>query len=153
MGQTGHPQRGLSFTNVLGRWQTLYMRRAIKGSGMKNVWQSQRVADGWSAPKPFLEEVYGVYDFMPTASGHAYVGSDPSPDDVKNGITYAYSLLTMSNGSVTVKSLGHPLNQAGFNGDLYIEPDESYMIVSANETKTYESELYISSSTRFGADP
>jgi hypothetical protein len=124
--------------------KTLFMRRAIKGSGMKNVWHSQRAGDSWSAPKPFLEETYGVYDFMPTARGNAYVGSDPSPDDVKNGITYAYSILTMSNGSVTVKSLGRPLNEPGFNGDLYIAPDESYMIVSANETKTFESELYIS---------
>jgi hypothetical protein len=124
--------------------KTLYMRRAIKGSSMKNVWQSQRAGDGWSAPTSFLEEMYGVYDFMPTASGNAYVGSDPSPDDAKNGITYAYSVLTMSNGSIAVKSLGRPLNEPGFNGDLYIAPDESYMIVSANETKTYESELYIS---------
>jgi hypothetical protein len=124
--------------------KTLYMRRVIKGSSMKNVWQSQRTTDGWTAPKPFLEEEYGVYDFMPTASGNAYVGSDPSPDDVKNGITYAYSLLTRRNGSVNVKSLGQPLNEPGFNGDLYVAPDESYMIVSANETKTYESELYIS---------
>ena len=81
---------------------------------------------------------------MPTTSGKAYVGSRPSPEDAKNGITYAYSLLTISNGEVSVKSLGRPLNEPGFNGDLFIAPDESYMIVSANETKTYESELYIS---------
>jgi hypothetical protein len=124
--------------------KSLYMRRVIKGSSMKNVWHSQRTGDNWSAPMPFLEETYGVYDFMPTASGNAYVGSDPSPDDAKNGITYAYSLLIMSNGSTNVKSLGRPLNEPGFNGDLYIAPDESYMIVSAKETKTFESELYIS---------
>ena len=40
-------------------------------------------------------------------------------------------------------SLGRPLNGPGFNGDFYVAPDESYMIVSAKETKTYESELYI----------
>ncbi len=124
--------------------KTLYMRRVIKGGSMNNVWQSQRAGDSWSAPKPFLEETYGIYDFMPTPSGNAYVGSDPSPDDAESGITYAYSLLTISSGSPTVKSLGRPLNEPGFNGDLYIAPDESYMIVSAKETKTYESELYIS---------
>jgi len=53
-------------------------------------------------------------------------------------------VLTVSEGQVSVKSLGRPINEPGFNGDLYIAPDESYMIVSANETKTYESELYIS---------
>jgi hypothetical protein len=80
---------------------------------------------------------------MPTASGNAYVGSDPSPQDVKNG-TYVFSLLTFSNGNVSIKSLGRPLNGPGFNGDLFIAPDESFMIVSANETKDFESELYIS---------
>lgn len=72
------------------------------------------------------------------------MGSDPDPDDVKNGITYAFSLLTISNGKVNIKSLGRPLNEPGFNGDLYIAPNESYMIVSAKETKTYQSELHIS---------
>jgi hypothetical protein len=119
---------------------TLYFRKG----NMHNVWQSQRSGDGWSGPKPLLETTYGVYDFMPTKSGNSYVGSDPSPEDVKNGITYSFSLLTMSKGEISVKSLGQPLNEPGFNGDLFVAPDESYMIVSAKETKTYESELFIS---------
>lgn len=123
--------------------QTLYMRRVDKKGSMNNVWQSKKAADGWSTPAPFLEKGFGVYDFMPTTSGNAYIGSEPSPDDAKNGITYAYSVLTLSGGAPTVRSLGRPVNEPGFNGDLYIAPDESYLIVSANETKTYESELYI----------
>ena len=120
--------------------KVMYMRKG----GMKNVWQSHRISGGWSSPAPFLEKTYGVYDFMPTISGNFYVGSDPGPEDTKNGSTYVFSLLTLSNGNASVKSLGRPLNGPGFNGDLYVAPDESYMIVSANETKTYESELYIS---------
>jgi hypothetical protein len=81
---------------------------------------------------------------MPTQDGKAYVGSDPSAEDARNEITYAFSLLTVSNGVAAVKSLGRPVNEPGFNGDLYIAPDESYMIVSARETQTYQSELYIS---------
>jgi hypothetical protein len=124
---------------------TLYFRKGnVAGNNMNNVWQSYRTGDGWSPPSPLLEKVFGVYDFMPTASGNYYVGSDPSPEDVKNGSTYVYSLLTFSNGDVSVKSLGRPLNGPGFNGDFFIAPDESYMIVSANETKDYEGELYIS---------
>jgi len=119
---------------------TLFMRKG----GMHNVWESRRTGDGWTAPTSFLEKPFGVYDFMPTLSGNAYVGSDPDPEDVKNRSTYVFSLLTISDGNVSVKSLGRPLNEPGFNGDLYITPDESYMIVSAKETKTYESELYIS---------
>ena len=119
---------------------TLYMRKG----GMKNVWLARRSGANWSAPAPLLENVVGVYDFMPTQSGNNYVGSDPDSEDKKNGITYAFSILTLSDGKPTVKSLGRPLNEPGFNGDLYVAPDESYMIVSAHETKDYESELWIS---------
>ena len=123
---------------------TLYMRRVIKGASMRNVWEEHRTADGWSAPVQYLEESFGVYDFMPARSGNAYVGSDPDADDKEHGITYAYSVLTFSEGHVHVRSLGRPLNEPGFNGDLYIAPDESYIIVSAKETSTFESQLYIS---------
>lgn len=111
---------------------------------MRNVWQSKRNGANWSEPAPLLVGAFGVYDFMPTASGTFYVGSDPDEEDVKNGITYSFSVITISKNRPTVKSLGRPLNEPGFNGDLYIAPDESYMIVSAHETKTFESELYIS---------
>ena len=124
--------------------RTLYMRKVVKGSSMNNVWQSHRKRDAWTVPVPFLEKTFGVYDYMPTASGNAYVGSEPSPEDAKNGITYAFSLLTQSGDKVAVKSLGRPLNESGFNGDLYVSPDEFYMIVSAKETRTYESQFYIS---------
>jgi hypothetical protein len=119
---------------------TLFMRQG----GMRNVWQSKRSGSGWSEPAPVLVGAFGVYDFMPTASGTFYAGSDPDPEDVKNGITYAFSVITISNSKPAVKSLGRPLNEPGFNGDLYIAPDESYIIVSAHETSTFESELWIS---------
>lgn len=118
----------------------LYFRQA----NMHNVWLAHRTTAGWSTAVPYLNTKFGVYDFIETKSGRMYVGSDAGPEDTKNGITYVYSLLTTpATGEPTVKSLGAPLNGPGFNGDFYIAPDESYMIVSTNETKTYESELYI----------
>ena len=119
---------------------TLFMRQG----GMRNVWQSKRNGSSWSEPAPVLVGAFGVYDFMATASGRFYAGSEPDPDDVKNGVTFAFSVITISNNTPVVKSLGQPLNAPGFNGDLYISPDESYIIVSAHETKTFESELFIS---------
>lgn len=119
---------------------TLYMRKG----GMKNLWRAHRDGAGWSAPELLLENSVGVYDFMPTLSGNNYVGSEPSSEDKANGITYAFSVLTFADGKPVVKSLGRPLNEPGFNGDLYIAPDESYIIVSAHETKDFESELCIS---------
>ena len=120
--------------------QTLYMRK----TEMNAVWQARREGDHWEKPMPFLQNSSGVYDFMPTRSGRAYVGSTASAEDKKNGITYAFSVLTMTNGQATIKSLGRPINEPGFNGDLYVAPDESYMIVSAKETSSFQSQLFIS---------
>jgi hypothetical protein len=116
----------------------------LAGEKSKQVLMSKRTKDGWSAPAVFLEEPYDLYDYMPTTSGNAYVGSGPDAEDKKNGITSSFSKLTITDGGATIKSLGSPLNEPGFNGDFYVAPDESYMIVSAKETKTNECELYIS---------
>lgn len=120
--------------------KTLYFFGKTSGQ----VWMSQRTGDGWSAPAVFLDKPYDLYQLMPTKSGTFYMGSNPDEDDKKRGVSSAYSTLTISGTTATPKSLGAPLNEPGFNGDFYVAPDESYMIVSANETKDYESELYIS---------
>jgi hypothetical protein len=118
---------------------TLYFRRG----NMQNVWQSTRTASGWSAPTPVIQAKFGVYDFMPTRRGRFYVGSNAGPEDAAYGAKYVFSRLTFEPDGVKVKSLGRPLNTKGFNGDFFVAPDESYMIVSTNETPDYESELYI----------
>ena len=114
------------------------------GRKSNQVWLSHRSGDGWSAPALFLDKPYDLYELMPTKSGTFYMGSNPDEDDKKRGVTSAYSTLTISGSNATAKSLGSPLNEPGFNGDFYVAPDESYIIVSANETKDFESDLYIS---------
>jgi hypothetical protein len=47
-------------------------------------------------------------------------------------------------GDTTIHTLGKPLNTPGFDGDFFVAPDESYIIVSAKEHPDYECELYIS---------
>jgi hypothetical protein len=120
--------------------KTLYFGRGND----HQVWMSKRTKDGWRPPAIFIKEPYDMYDLMPTKSGVFYLASDPDAEDKKNGITFSFSKLTPSGNGFTIKSLGRPLNEPGFNGDFYIAPDESYIIVSAKETKTYECELYIS---------
>lgn len=120
--------------------QTLYFRKG----NMNNVWASERAEVVWGPPAPLIEHSAGVYDFMPTLGGRYYVGSDPGPDDVAHGSTYVFSTLRFDGEKVEITSLGRPLNGPGFNGDFYVAPDESYMIVSANVTKDFESELHIS---------
>ena len=108
------------------------------------VWQSKRTPTGWTDPVVYLKKDYGLYDFMPTRSGVCYVGSNAHQGDRKDFSTYDICTLTMSAKDTVIKSLGPPVNTPGFDGDFYIAPDESYMIVSAKETKTFECELDIS---------
>lgn len=112
-----------------------------KGS---QVWLAERSGNGWSTPKPFLNKKYGLYNFQPTSSGIFYVGSNANQGAKNDYSTYDFCTFSMTKKDTVIRSLGLPLNTTGFDGDLYIAPDESYIIISANETKTYECELYIS---------
>lgn len=116
--------------------QSLY----LSGKGSV-VWKADRTDKGWGDPYRYLEKPFGLYNLMPTLSGNFYVGSAGNKNDYSS---YNFSVLTISNRDTIIKSLGEPLNKPGFNGDLFIAPDESYIIISTNETPTYESELYIS---------
>ncbi len=114
------------------------------GGQNSDVWQSNKVNNTWSTPTLFLNEKYGLYNFMPTISGVYYVGSNANQGSKGDYSTYDFCTLRISDKDTVIKSLGAPLNTAAFDGDFYIAPDESYIIISAKETKTYECELWIS---------
>lgn len=119
---------------------TLYFEDA----NPKHVWKSNRTKDGWTTPVVAYEEPFNLYDFMPTKSGTFYIATDSDVQDKKVGITNAFSTMKISSTGPIMRSLGAPLNEPGANSDFFVAPDESYMIVSAKETKTGECELYIS---------
>jgi len=114
------------------------------GGKNSEVWISEQTGKGWSAPRPWLNKEYGLYNFMPTNSGVYYVGSNGNGGTKKNYSTYDFCMLLMTAADTVIKSLGQPLNTAGFDGDFYIAPDESYIIISTKEQPTYECELWIS---------
>jgi hypothetical protein len=114
------------------------------GGIKSDVWTSTRTHDTWSKPALFLNKKYGLYNFQPTKSGTYYAGSNSNQGSKNDYSTYDFCTLTMTKKDTVIQSLGTPLNTSGFDGDLFVSPDESYMIVSANETKTYECELHIS---------
>ena len=117
----------------------LFMRKG----GMKQLWVSQRDGQRWTDATLLLERPQGVYDFMPTLSGRNYAGTEPGENDKARGSTYVISLLNLDSPEPRALSLGAPLNSPGFNGDFFIAPDESYMVLSANVTPSFESEAYI----------
>jgi hypothetical protein len=114
------------------------------GGQNSDVWQSEKVNSVWSTPKPWLDKNYGLYNFQPTNSGVYYVGSNANRGKKNDYSTYDFCTLALSKTDTVIKSLGAPLNTPGFDGDFFVAPDESYIIISTNETKTYECELYIS---------
>jgi hypothetical protein len=102
------------------------------------VFRSTRTKTGWGPTTRYLERNYVMYDFMPSNSGTKYVASNGTWHQMR------FSVMPASDADTTVKDLGTPLNSPGFNGDFFIAPDESYIIISTKETKHYECELYIS---------
>jgi hypothetical protein len=124
--------------------KTLYFIGGTNKSPGDVVWQAHRTDTGWSNPAKYIRKPYGLYDFMPTQSGNMYAGSNGMQGDIRNFQTYTFSEIKVLNGDTTVQSLGVPVNSPGFNGDFFIAPDESYMIISNKERPDYECELAIS---------
>jgi hypothetical protein len=108
------------------------------------VYQTHFTGADWVKPQKFLSRSYTLYNFMPTKSGHYYVGSNGTWGNRQDYSSWKFSLLAGAGSDASIQNLGAPLNSLGFNGDFYIAPDESYMIISAKESPTFESELYIS---------
>ena len=118
---------------------TLYFIGGQKGG----VTQIHRGSNGWSEPETYLKRSYGMYDFMPTKSGHMYAGSNIN-GSIKDYTCYDICIMPpVSSGDTSIHTLGKPLNTPGFDGDFFIAPDESYMVVSAKEHPDYECELFI----------
>lgn len=114
------------------------------GEGSK-VRLSNKVNGKWTAPTVIHEKGYGLYNWYPTLNPNVfYVASNAHQGSKQDYSTYDFCRMTVSESDTTIQSLGAPLNTRGFDGDFYIAPDESYLIISAKETSTYECELWIS---------
>lgn len=116
----------------------------IGGGKPGTVSQSERIKNNWTKPKDYIHRSYGVYDFMKAKNGNIYIGSNGMGGDIKDFSTYDFCQLIISKKDTVVKKLDGDINTAGFDGDFFIAKDESYIIVSARETKDFECELYIS---------
>lgn len=121
--------------------QSLYFASNQSGG---TVYRSNRTETGWSPPAAFIDRNYVIYDFMPTRSGNKYAASNGTWGRPNDASSWRFSVMPASDADTTIQNLGSPLNSPGFNGDFFVAMDESYMIISTNETKTFACELYIS---------
>jgi hypothetical protein len=119
---------------------TLY----LIGGGSSGVMQIHRTSKGWSGPETYIKRSYGMYDFMPTRSGNMYAASNIN-GSIEDFTCYDICMMPAAiRGDTTIHTLGKPINTPGFDGDFFVAPDESFIIVSAKEHPDYECELYIS---------
>jgi YHS domain-containing protein len=117
---------------------------AGKGDGKHAIaWISHRNKTGWTNPVAFLKMDYGLYDLMPTRSGTFYVGSNAGKGNMNDFSKYDFCTLAITKTDTVVKSLGPVINTPAFDGDFYVAPDESYMIISYKEKLDFECELGI----------
>jgi Putative Ig domain len=129
---------GLSFSND---GNSLF----FTGENVYEVWQMTRTAAGWGVPTKYIGKPFALYEFLPTLSGNAYMGTNPDKRDAREGRTSVVGEVDAPvEKAAEVRSLGVPLNEPGFNGDFFVARDESFMVVSAKETSDNECELYIS---------
>jgi len=109
------------------------------------LWQSERINSGWTNPSVAFRTNYSLYDLMPTKNGNMYVGTSGTWGKPIDYSTYDIAVMNILNNDTVLYDLGKPINNdTAFDGDFFISPDESYIIVSTNETKDFECELYIS---------
>lgn len=124
--------------------KTMYLLGGKGDNKHAFVWSSHRAKDRWQNPKVYLSKEYGLYDFMPTISGAYYVGSNAHSGSRKDFSTYDICTLHFNKSDTLIERLNSPVNTSGFEGDFFIAPDESYLIISNKETPDFESELAIS---------
>ena len=118
------------------------------GAGGGAVWVLDKTNTGWSKPKFWIEKPYGLYNLQNPKKDTYYVGSNGTQGNKNDWSTYNFCKMTVSGRDTTIVSLGDKINTSAFDGDFFIAPDESYIIISSKETSTYESELWISFQTK-----
>jgi Tol biopolymer transport system component len=102
-------------------------------AGHFNLWYVTRVPDGsWSEPQPVAGVNSGANDFHPavTADGTLYFSSNRPGG---HGQYDLYRVERVGDAYGAPANLGPGINTPGEETDVYVSPDESYLIVIATE--------------------
>lgn len=130
---------------------TIYFcsNRPRSGSGEPeedyDIWYVKRSSDGWSEPvnmgAPINTDAHEFYPSL-TKDGTFYFQSR-RPGGIGAGDIYRTALV--DGKYVSAECLPEPINSPDFEGDAFIAPDESYLILSTRrEDNIGQADLYIS---------
>lgn len=111
--------------------------RPVSGTGPKkdyDIWYVERQGDKWSDPKnagPEINSASNEYYISFTSSGKMYFSSNNPGTDGKDN--YEIYSSEMKNGAFQpAVKLGPSINTSGYEADVFVAPDESYIIFVAN---------------------
>jgi Tol biopolymer transport system component len=123
--------------------------RPLTGVGQKkdyDIWYVERQSEKWSEPRNAgrnINSAKNEYYISFTKSGKMYVSSNKQDDGRNNYDIYSSD---MKNGEFqpSVK-IGPEINTLSYEADVFVAPDESYLIFSANRPSGLGSgDLYVS---------
>lgn len=124
--------------------------RSLTGEGPKkdyDIWYIERLAAGWTEPKNAgrnINSANNEYYVSFTQHGTMYFSSNRKDGPTVNNYDIYSSKLEDGNFQPASK-LGPPVNTRSYEADVFVAPDESYLIFSAiREDGLNSGELYVS---------
>jgi hypothetical protein len=124
--------------------------RSLTGTGPKkdyDIWYIERQAERWSQPKNAGRNINSdknEYYISFTKTGKLYFSSNTQDNEGKNN--YDIYSCEMKNGEFQPSiKLGSGINTSAYEADVFVAPDESYVVFSANRPDGLGSgDLYVS---------
>lgn len=123
----------------------------LNGTGPKkdyDIWYIERTKDGWSKPinaGPSINSDKNEYYVSFTKTGTMYFSSGRNSTAARPKDYDIYSAKATKNGFAPAEKLGASINTENYEGDVFVAPDESYVIVACDRPGTFGSgDLFIS---------
>jgi hypothetical protein len=117
--------------------------RAMDGKGDKkdiDIWYVQREGKGWSKPVNAGKEInspHNEYYISFTKGGTMYYSSNKEAEDVKSKKYDIYKSPFVKNTFGASAKLGSAINSEHYEADVFVSPDEKYMIYCAERPDGY----------------
>jgi hypothetical protein len=116
---------------------TMYTQANI--NDFSTTFISKRISTGWSTPVMLLSTIQQTHYFQTTDLNNSYLASklpsSPSQRDICR--------LVITGSDTLIQGLGLPINTTNDENDLFVAPDESYLLFSRNSS-TGGGDIYLS---------
>lgn len=152
------PNYGLNDPMLSPDEQRLYFisqmpNQANDGIADHDIYYAYRLNNGWSAPvnvgTPINSSQYSEYYISFTAEGHMYFSSDR--DARYNRDFNIYRSAFIEGTYQTPEILPNDINTGNYEADVFVAPDESYIIYASSRRSGFGMiDLYISEKTKDG---